>query len=83
MRRILVGLDGSPAGEAALVWAARLALVFDAEVVTLHALKVPWSELKEQTYEWWAEERQVQLEDRWIGPRRRARCDGPGARRRG
>lgn len=68
MRKILVGLDGSAAGEAALRWAARLALGFDAEVVTLNALKVPWSELKEQSYERWAAERDVLLEASWIAP---------------
>ena len=38
IRRIVVGVDGSPHAAHALSWAAQLALALDAEVVAVHAV---------------------------------------------
>jgi nucleotide-binding universal stress UspA family protein len=40
-RRIVVGLDASPASEAALRWAIRYARAVGAEVVAVHAFEAP------------------------------------------
>src|SRR5260370_416583 len=41
VKRIVIGVDGSDAGEHALTWTARLAKSMGAEVVAVYALDIP------------------------------------------
>jgi nucleotide-binding universal stress UspA family protein len=72
--RIVVGLDGSPAGAAALCWASGLAAASDAEVVVVHVvepppcdarpLNLPRAILNEEN---WREALAVEVEGAWCG----------------
>jgi nucleotide-binding universal stress UspA family protein len=81
IRRIVVGVDGSPNAAHALSWTAELAHALDAEVVAVHAvdprLFVPAMETlgpppPTAVSEEWYEEIRTTFEKEWVGPLRAA-----------
>lgn len=76
MKRIVVGVDGSPDGQNALRWASSLASVHDAELVVMTGFEPTDSEMRPGRYEKLAAEQQETL-DVWSEA---ARVDGVSIR---
>ncbi len=68
MRHVIVGVDGSAAGAAALQWAAQLAVGAGAEVVAVSAFREHQSEITPGDHEQYRTEHSRQLNDAWIRP---------------
>ncbi|HXM53853.1 MAG TPA: universal stress protein [Candidatus Dormibacteraeota bacterium] len=82
--RIVVGLDGSPDGDAALRWAARLAAASGGEVVVVHAVEPPPDDVRPLNLprailneENWCEALTAEVEGAWC-----ARLSEAGVRHR-
>jgi nucleotide-binding universal stress UspA family protein len=75
MQRVVVGVDGSTAADAALRWSGRLAGSTGAEVVAVHAFRYPHREISADERERLLAERATLLADQWVRPA----VDAPGA----
>jgi nucleotide-binding universal stress UspA family protein len=73
LKRVVVGVDGSQAGSAALGWAGRLAQRVGAEVVVAHAFEPDESELPPGRYDELRAEAECRLVAEWSAPLRS--CD--------
>lgn len=71
-KHIVVGVDGSAAGAAALQWVAPLAKRSDAEIVAVSAVQRVGSELADHGYERSIEEQKERLATTWTDPARNA-----------
>lgn len=66
MERILVGVDGSIASQAAMRWACAVSERTGAGIVALHAYQRPFVELSPEKHAVLIAERKVLLEDDWV-----------------
>lgn len=85
LRRIVVGVDGSASSHRALVWAARLALATNAEIIAVHAVDTPafisgdpevgrlMSDDVRIAWKEWQADLERLLEEDWCVPLRQAR----------
>lgn len=71
LRRMLVGVDGSPAAGAALEWAGRLAALVGAEVVVANIFEPVQAELAPADYQRLVAEAEHRLSAEWTAPLRR------------
>jgi nucleotide-binding universal stress UspA family protein len=74
MKKLLVGVDGSPASQAALNWAGRLAVALDADVVTATIFRSHEAEIGPERYEEIRAEAERRLSDEWSTPEAAAPC---------
>ncbi|MDH3301507.1 MAG: universal stress protein [Acidimicrobiia bacterium] len=72
METIAVGLDGSAASAAALLWTVDLAVTIGARVVGINAFHTPWTEPEPLDRQQLKAERKEQLERDWLGPAAKA-----------
>jgi NADH:ubiquinone oxidoreductase subunit F (NADH-binding)/nucleotide-binding universal stress UspA family protein len=77
LHRLLVGVDGSSAANAALEWAARLASVVGAEVVVTNVFEPVQAEMSPDDYETMIADAERRLHEDWTAPLR-----GTGLRHR-
>jgi nucleotide-binding universal stress UspA family protein len=68
MKRVLVGVDGSEAGAAALGWAGRFARVVGAEVLLATAFQPDQAEVFPDYYEELRDEAERRLDEEWSEP---------------
>lgn len=68
MQKIVVGVDGSSGSAAALRWAGQLVAGRGGEVVAVHALRSPRSELPADDHDRLVAERRTMLEELWVKP---------------
>jgi len=68
MERIMIGLDGSRASQAALRWASRLAERSGAELLAVHSYRNPYAEVPPDDHDRMMAARARELADEWIRP---------------
>ena len=68
MQRIMVGVDGSKASDAAVRWAARLAAATDAQLTVVYAHRQPYAEVPPADHERMLAESAAVLADEWVRP---------------
>lgn len=68
MRQVIIGLDGSKASQRALSWAAEFVAATGDELVVVHAVRRPYSEIRPDDAEELLAERRRTLQDDWLLP---------------
>lgn len=72
MKRIVVGIDDSPAAAAAAHWAAHVAADIDAELVAVHAFDMPYSEITPDDLHRLIDDRRKLVDGEWTALARKA-----------
>lgn len=75
MERIVVGVDGSAAADAALRWAGRLAARVEVPLTAVHCYRRPYIEVPPDDYERMLDERATLVGEEWVRSAREAGVD--------